>query len=124
MKTTKEKIAVMQAFEDGKKIEYATLSCNDWEFNDSPKWDWFRCDYRIAAEPKLRPWKPEEVPVGALYRYKSRRDERSVIIGNTPESFQVPVIRNNESIPFDRAMLVGEHSTDGGKTWHPCGIKE
>lgn len=50
--TTKEKIAVMQAYEDGKKIQVATNGEEDWEdFNfGEPMWDWECCDYRIKPE--------------------------------------------------------------------------
>ena len=48
---TKEMIEVMQAFEDGKKIEYSIG--NAWiRANCVPVWAWDRCEYRIAPEPK------------------------------------------------------------------------
>ena len=61
MKTIEEKIAVMQAFKEGKEIEFAPnsidkiwVSCKgpDWD------WDWSMYDYRIKEEPK----KPEYIP--------------------------------------------------------------
>ena len=50
---TKEKIEVMQAFLDGKKIECKFTSAYTWSVMDGePKWDWVANDYRIAPEPK------------------------------------------------------------------------
>lgn len=53
--TTKEMIAVMQAFEEGKTIEYATKwvsLTNKWEEIDDPAWDWNSCIYRVKPEPR------------------------------------------------------------------------
>ena len=51
MKTTKEKIAVMQAFEDGKETE--KLVNVNWRdvVIDEPDWDWKNYDYR-TKEPE------------------------------------------------------------------------
>ncbi len=54
---TKEKIAVMQAFVDGEKIErrphYCALQVHDWYAvnQDDLVWDWKNSDYRIAVKP-------------------------------------------------------------------------
>lgn len=53
--TTKEMIAVMKAYEEGKKIEYKTTTYGTWKDMDFvPNWNWGEYDYRI---------KPEEKPV-------------------------------------------------------------
>lgn len=47
------KIAVMQAYKEGKSIEYnKPTSRVDWTPIASPSWDWCRCNYRIKEEPK------------------------------------------------------------------------
>lgn len=62
--TTEEKIAVMQAFVEGKEIEVAAqsdLSC--WIPVEIPAWNWEECVYRIKQEPpkpKVRPYKDAE----------------------------------------------------------------
>jgi hypothetical protein len=58
MRTTKEKIAIMQAFEDGKPIEMKNASSAQWSTlsmgkSADPIWNWGSCDYRIKQEPKV-----------------------------------------------------------------------
>ena len=50
MKTTKEKIEVMQAYERGEQIQINN-SKNVWEDIDCPLFDWANCNYRV--KPKL-----------------------------------------------------------------------
>lgn len=60
MKATREKIAVMQAYADGKKIEFDAESKDvweSWESREEPNWNWEENDYRIKPEPKYRPYK-------------------------------------------------------------------
>lgn len=58
MKTTAEMIAVMQAYADGKKIEFLgrEWEVNVWEECTSPLWDWTNFDYRIKPEQEYRPY--------------------------------------------------------------------
>jgi len=50
---TAEKIVVMQAFEDGKEIEYfCDESTSPWRVTNNPEWCWDSCDYRIKPDPK------------------------------------------------------------------------
>ena len=99
---------------------------------------WHDCDqdrgfdieicYRIKPEPKLRPWKPEEVPVGCLFRYKDwYRDVRAMILTVNGDgitwadcSDATALIR----VRFCELMERCVHSLDGGKTWKECGIYE
>lgn len=51
MTTLQEKIAIMQAFADGKAIEYTAKEVSafsDWEPVAAPRWDWPRVEYRVA----------------------------------------------------------------------------
>lgn len=130
MKMPKEKhLELVEAWWDG-SLE---INCNLWH-TDRPE-DWRPVivvprpsdnplAYRIRSKPTLRKWKPEEVPVGAQYRYKASPEERSLILGVTAVELQLPMIVRNQSITFHRALEDGEHSTDGGKTWKPCGMEE
>lgn len=60
----KEKIAVMQAFADGKKIEICLINADPikkWFVCYDPTWNWDSFDYRIKPEPKLRPYTFDEL---------------------------------------------------------------
>lgn len=111
---TKEAIKVMQAFCDNneihfspKKAEYAV-----WLSIKDPGWDWDRMFYRVKPEPKLRPWKPEEVPLGAWMRGIDSDNQRWMLTNSMNED------RRREW------LLHNQHSTDQGKTWLPCGVEE
>ena len=59
MKTLAEKIAVMQAFERGEKIEAAFIDSGSWSDSPTPSWARNVFDYRVASkppEPKYVPW--------------------------------------------------------------------
>lgn len=47
--TTAGKIAVMQAFSEGAKIDYQPKGKDYWANASTPIWDWDNFDYRIAA---------------------------------------------------------------------------
>jgi hypothetical protein len=51
---TKEKIAVMEAFLDGKRIQFKFGAADwlDWNSEHEPDWAWHRVDYRIKPEPR------------------------------------------------------------------------
>jgi hypothetical protein len=53
MKTLQEKIAVMQAFADGKKIELCDSGVSNWResINANPSWNWYQYDYRVKHDP-------------------------------------------------------------------------
>jgi len=60
MKTTKEKIEVMQAYVDSKQIQ-VWLSTTGWtDIVREPCWEWSDCDYRIKPEPKPPTYRPYE----------------------------------------------------------------
>lgn len=80
--------------------------------------------YRRKPEPELRPWKPEEVPVGALFRTKRQPSLVSLILMKWDFGFTYSDASRIHQISFDAASDIGEHSTDGGKTWKPCGVEE
>lgn len=114
---------VLEAFKDGKTIQY--LSYGQWGDEDSLTFSQAAGRYRIKPEPKLRPWKPEEVPVGALVRPMTCIESRCLISGVDSSSIDIPWRNWDEKELRFSSLLVGwEHSTDNGKTWHPCGVEE
>ena len=50
---TKNLIAVMQAYVDGKQIQYTDPEVEDWIDTESPEWD-LEYDYRVKPEPSFR----------------------------------------------------------------------
>ena len=88
-------------------------------FNDAE----FR--FRLAHEPlakKFRPWTPEEVPVGALFRFNNTGSHQWIVTGCNLVVIHVSNPARN-SIPMEDALTEGcEHSLDNGKTWLPCGV--
>jgi len=58
MTTTAEKIAIMQAYVDGKTIEVRMRKYSDryeWLHITVPSWDWSNCAYRVKPEPPKTP---------------------------------------------------------------------
>lgn len=93
-------------------------SCEEWITNWNCCGTWIdddgESDWDLISpltEPKLRPWKPEEVPLGAQRRFVGTK-LRWLITNDGDENAIKDWFKNCE------------HSTDGGKTWHPCGVIE
>ena len=112
LEETIEAIRVMDAWVDGKSIECAERNNLKWGDTFSPVWNWNVYTYRIKATSKLRPWTPDEVPLGAQLR-----------------SIMDPSLRwlaGNTGSDDDRMKLLerNEYSIDGGKEWKPCGVLE
>jgi hypothetical protein len=107
---TIEAIRVMQAFVDGKEVQ--VLFAGKWQTSHIPNWDWILQEYRIKPTTVLRPWTADEVPLGAWMRNMTNSEYRWLI--------------NTSSLDDTRKAWLqqGEHSTDGGKTWLPCGVVE
>ena len=108
---TKAAIRVMQAFVDGKEVECWDRGLEGWETTNNPSWDWMDCTFRIKPTAKLRPWTADEVPLGSIMRTKGLEGRCIIVATETSD---------------DRAYWLNarEHSTDGGKTWLPCGVVE
>lgn len=85
--------------------------------------------FRIAPEPpakKWRPWTLEEVPIGALIRWKSDSNKgvRSLIVSahETPGG-AVWICSGQKTIWNAEEAVKLEYSIDNGKTWLPCGVE-
>ena len=109
---TKEAILVMQAFVDGKEVQSHFAGLERWDTLISPKWNWDDCAYRIKPTTVLRPWTTDEVPLGAWMRGISSGGYRWLIHTSSADHTRKEWLEHNE------------HSTDGGKTWLPCGVME
>lgn len=123
-------IEALQEIEAGNRIEYRRKGTQDnwidgttcnWRYpHDNETWE-----FRRKAQKKLRPWSPEEVPVGALYKWHGHV---SVILAVTNNSI-LRFVTKDGTIGgnylylgcLDKESL---HSLDNGKTWLPCGVEE
>jgi hypothetical protein len=53
MTTLQKKIEVMQAFADGKQVEFRRSGGNEeWDIGDRVCWDWSTFEYRVKREPR------------------------------------------------------------------------
>lgn len=122
-------LSYLTAWADNKEVQVR------WE-ND-PNWHTVGQEFeflegmaiRIKPIPKLRPWKPEEVPVGAILR------DNNVKFGEPAKVLIIAVrgawvhFMNPQNAKLDEKLCDEfnpnwEHSLDHGKTWLPCGVKE
>jgi hypothetical protein len=72
MKTTAEKIAVMQAFLDGVPMEILTDgNWSLWLPTGEPEWRWGASDYRVKPEPREW-WANEYADTGGVYLHDSK----------------------------------------------------
>jgi len=107
---TKEAIRIMQAYVDGKEVQYEVPN-KEWITTDQPAWNFISYNYRIKPTATLRPWTADDVPLGAWIRLKNTNVTRSMIVSVAALNLRL-------------AFKEHEHSTDGGKTWLPCGVVE
>ena len=110
MNRTIEAIKVMQAYVEGKDVE--VLFAGKWQTTNVPSWSWSETTYRIKPTATLRPWTADEVPLGAWGRNPQYPKTRWLIDRTSSEENRIDWCKNYE------------HSTDGGKTWLPCGVVE
>lgn len=117
----------MLAYARGSKVQFRRKSSasdpHAWFGGVAISFNWSDYDYRIKQEPKLRDWKPEEVPLYCMFK-KGERIRLNLGVTSTGV-----LMAHSESFPvcvysFDCLRLEYVHSRDGGATWHPCGVLE
>ena len=114
-------LPIIQAWADGAVVEIMEFGV--WsQAAASVHFDMNPSCYRIKPTPKLRPWKPEEVPLGAWVKWFSDNGavERHVITGHGACS----VYFGSSASGFADMLKYHAYSIDGGKTWLPCGVEE
>lgn len=79
----KKMLPIIEAFVEGKTVEY--LYAHEWTpvtpGDDEITFNKDAHRYRIKPEPKYRPWRPEEVPVGSVVK-NVNTGLRSVILAS------------------------------------------
>ena len=124
------RLPLIQAFVDGKRVQFYSDQ-SGWKdaynvsFTDPVN------NYRIAPEPKLRPWTAEEVPVGAVLRYKNNKWSvlryknnkwscRFLITAST----EIHMVGYGTRWRYHELLEQMEYSKDGFTNWLPCGVVE
>lgn len=134
MKTTREKIEIMEAYERGEQIE---LKRNDGKWHDAiiPTWDWLNTDYRVKSKfhdgdilflEDTHSWifiYRENKSKEYIYQYvavSACTTDFSVIITDSPLGFKVSKIRlateEEKQKLFDCIKANGYHWNDETKT--------
>lgn len=73
---------------------------------------------RLKPQPKYRPWKVEEVPLGAWIKIDAIRV--GIICGADANQLFIGF----KCVSYDTAFNCGKCSQDQGKTWSVCGVIE
>lgn len=67
-KYIKYQIKVMQAFDEGKPIEFCRVGYERWAKSLHPLWDWYHYRYRIMIVPDQIPWEHIIPEIKYIYR--------------------------------------------------------
>jgi hypothetical protein len=119
----KDYLPLVKALAEGKTIQLKIPCTEVWSNEENLEFSMPASCYRIKPESKLRPWKPEEVPVGALLRHKGYPSV-VMIIGQSSGDIICWVHDEVGRMAAKECLDIEEHSLDGGKTWLPCGVME
>lgn len=116
----KKQWPIWKAWSEGAQIQFRTIAETSWKDLNEDNINVFQ--YRIKPKLQYRPWKPEEVPVGALYKW---HDVISVILATGNGRLYFINYSGEITSNFLDAGVMAEsskYSTDNGKTWQPCGV--
>lgn len=122
MKTIEEKISVMRAYADGKKIVCRNKALDKhWFETDSPLWNWNNYDYEVIKEPSYRPYANAEECFKDVIKHggwvKDKTTEgRILITWVNPNN----ALSGETLFEFDE-IAEGYVWADDGT---PCGVKE
>jgi hypothetical protein len=78
----------------------------------------FDVKYRIKPELKLREFRPEEVPVGVLF--KTSENELPLLITEATKDGWIHI--GNNTLISSSSAKKGQYSYDFGRTWRPFGV--
>ena len=118
-----EQIAIMKAYKDGKTIEVKRCDETKWEsivYIENYPFDFVLNDYRIANEPKYRPYKSVEEAFNEAKKHESWTKEIStgfiINVGAFSKNFKDIYINGyNQNNFLDKFVWADDNS--------PCGIK-
>lgn len=118
----KDLLPIMQAFVDGKKIEYSNDG-NNWIETETPNWN-TKFIYRVKPEPKYRPFKTREecwyeISRHSFPQFLLRKEDKLIMTIGYIGTTGVALNKINNGYLFQE-MFNGFTFIDG----EPFGIKE
>ena len=113
----KEMIEVLQAFEDGKPIEFGN-SIKPWNETNSPSWNFGDYNYRIKPMRNKRMIRPDELPFPCWVTPSAEEGVMNLIDGLSPHQ-----IRFNHLWFHIEDIYSYQWSTDR-KTWHSFEVED
>ena len=122
MKTTKEMIEVMQAYESGEQIE--CFNDEEWKYVKNPVWDWLHNNYRVKPKKKYIPFDTAEEFLaaqrkhGETVRCKIDDELYHVYINNRSETILVSHYGRTGSIMTNIVNMYDKYEFADGT---PCG---
>lgn len=98
--STMEKIKVMLAFDEGKKIQWVIQGRTEWQDCSSPVWDWYALSYRIkpTMPRKFTRWfieLPGSRFVGPFYDEDTAKNSQYLYGSSTITVFEMTEILDN-----------------------------
>lgn len=117
---TKKAIEIMQAYVDGKEIEYYYSGSEKWKKSCDPSWIFFNgFKYRIKSEPKYRPYANAEEMDKAIQEHGSWVKNKATGLRRQIASYcdRVFLSGNSDDYYYDDMLKL--------YTWQdgtPCGI--
>lgn len=120
-KEAKELLPIIQAFAEGKEIEYYDCNNDDWIKTDTPIWT-SKINYRIKPEPKYRHFKSQEECWSEMLKHQpfgwvKEISSKMLYLINGISNMSIVILEDINS--FKEAMNIYEF-----KDGTPFGIKE
>ena len=118
---TENAIKVMQAYVDGKQIEYCELREKEWRLCGNPLFDWNAFNYRISKNPQYRPF---QNPLECLQEMQKHNLVGWILYNNdyhciTSIGERNIYFSNHDALPFTEACKICRFIDSG----EPFGIK-
>lgn len=127
-------LPIVKALAEGKEIQFRTIGNVGWFKASSPAFDISRYEYRVKPECQLRPWKLEEIPIGAIARRRnpSLNQTPQVIIAadylsiNTPTSTPCAIMHfeGKENTTAELLLSKWEWKYPNSGFWQHCGMMD
>lgn len=101
------------------------------DLGDRHTFTWNDFEYRIKPEPRYRPWKWNEVPLGAKCRSRIGKHDICTIMAVTGKGmFMCPTghedprytFQMDEVYAFEHLAAYREWFNEHSRTWEPCGV--